>query len=69
MPMFVTRRLSIPVWVVIVALVAVFQPSATIGANVFLLLVVGIVAPVTSLIILSLRQHAHAAGRSERRRK
>ncbi len=61
-------RLIVPVWVVVVGLVAVFQPPETMGASVLLLLVIGIVAPTIWLIVLSWRQHA-LAGRSERRRK
>jgi hypothetical protein len=67
--MVMTRRSIVPVWVMVVGLVALFQPPATIGANLFLLVVVGVVAPAISLIFLSRRQHALGAGRSERRRK
>jgi hypothetical protein len=62
------RRLIVPVWVMVVGLVAVVQPPATVGTSVLLLLVVGIVAPTIWLILLGWRQHAAAAGRPERRR-
>jgi uncharacterized membrane-anchored protein len=63
-----TRRLIIPVWVIVVGLVAVFQPPATVGTSVLLLLVLGIVAPAIWLVILSWRQRLLAARRPERRR-
>jgi uncharacterized membrane-anchored protein len=63
-----TRRLIIPAWVMVVGLVAVFQPPATVGTSVLLLLVLGIVAPAIWFVILSWRQRALAARRPERRR-
>jgi hypothetical protein len=63
-----TRRLIIPVWVMVVGLVAVLQPPATVGTSVLLLLVLGIVAPAIWLVILSWRQRLLAARRPERRR-
>ncbi|HEX2444231.1 MAG TPA: hypothetical protein VHJ77_09835 [Vicinamibacterales bacterium] len=67
--MLVTRRFIVPVWVVVVGLVGLFQPSTTLGANLFLLVVVGIMTPAIWFVLLSLPPHAPAAGRSERRRK
>jgi hypothetical protein len=62
-----TRRLVVPVWVMVVGLVAVVQPPTTVGAGVFLLFVLGIVAPAIWLILLGWRRHAFATRRSERR--
>jgi hypothetical protein len=64
-----TRRLIVPVWVMVVGLIAVVQPPATVGAGVFLLFVLGIVAPAIWLLLLGWRRHALAAQRPQRREK
>jgi hypothetical protein len=53
----------------VVGLVAVLQPPASVGAGVFLLFVLGIVAPAIWLILLGWRWHALAAQRPQRREK
>lgn len=53
MALLVLPRLAIPVWIVVVGLVAAFQPPATMTANVLLLGVGGIVAPVMWLLVMS----------------
>lgn len=52
-----TRRLMVPVWVMVVGLVGVVQPPATVGAGVFLLFALGIVAPALWLILLGWHRH------------
>jgi hypothetical protein len=64
-----TQRLIVPVWVMVVGLVAVVQPPATVGAGVFLLCALGIGAPAIWLILLGWRRHALGARRFERRER
>ena len=59
---------AVPLWVVVVGLVASFQPQATIGANVLLLVVGGVVAPAICLVVMHRWQRALAASRPKTRR-
>ena len=59
---------AVPLWVVVVGLVASFQPQATIGANVILFVVGGVVAPAICLVVMHRGQRALAAGRPKTRR-
>jgi hypothetical protein len=53
MAMLVIPRLAVPMWVVVVGLVAAFQSPTSVGANVLLLGVGGIVAPALWLLVIS----------------
>ena len=52
MAMLVVPRLTMPVWIVVVGLIAAFQPPATMTANILLLAVGGIVIPVIWLLAM-----------------
>ena len=52
---------AIPIWVVVVGLIASLQRQATVGANFLLLVVGGVLAPAVCLFVMHRRQRALAA--------
>jgi hypothetical protein len=61
-----TPRSIVPVWFVVVGLIALLQPSVTVTANILLLVSGGVVAPEMFLFLMNRWQPALADGYATR---